>query len=305
MEWLKIDRNKLREEIALGCQRMAFVCQWVNGCVLSLIGVCISGDLFNFVLECVCDEFYAEILSECKKDVQMELVFGLVWSLIGIFVLRLICIYFSRRAHADLAKELRKSYKKIEKLSEELNKYKGFESGISSVVKIYFESVAKRCGLGVAERVSFYVRQNKNLLALSERYATNPDYQTVSRETYPETEGIISLARRKISVMVDNLPDYKENPNDYLKESKLRFNLSVAAVKNLTMKARFYYAYRFSSPDQRQYNSIVVIESMNPHFRQKAQLDDVFVLDNDFIYNLVDIFKSQLPRLKISKDKEF
>lgn len=308
MGWIFIDKKEAWREIGYSCPRMASVCQGINAILMTCISFCLANDSLGFIIGCLWNGFNdldATQQSICMGDIRLELMQGFVISSILILVLWLICVLFAWYAKKFLGKETKKLEKTIKRLERNLAKYQSFESGISSVVKIYFASVAKRCGLDVTERVSFYVLQNKNQLALSERYATNPDYQTVSRETYPDTEGIISLARRKISVMIENLPDYDENLNDYLRESKTKFNLSAATVKNLTMKARFYYAYRFSSPDQRQYNGIAVIESMNPHFRQKAPLDEIFTLDNDFIYNLVDIFKEQLPRLKISKDKEF
>lgn len=307
MRWIKIDKNEFKEELANGCHRMTTFCQWVNGCLISLIGFSLSNDALEFAIGYIWMGFSKledELYVACLKDIQFELVNGFVWSLILIFVLRLICAYLAKKSNKYLGKEIKKRDRRIRKLEKDICRYKVFETGISSIVKIYFSSVAKRCGLGVTERVSFYILERKGILALSERYATNPDYQTVSRETYPDTEGIISLARRKISVMVEDLPDYEVDAANYISVSKTKFSLSVSSIKALTMKARFYYAYRFSSPDQCRYNGIAVIESMVPKFSTKKRLDEVFMLDNDFIYNLVDTFKTQLPRLKISMDKE-
>jgi hypothetical protein len=178
--------------------------------------------------------------------------------------------------------------------------------GIGSVIKVYFDSVAKRCGLGVDERVSFYVLEKKGRLYISDRHAANPEYQCIRRESYSVKEGIISLARKRISVQVEGLPDYMKEPDRYIAECQAqKFNLSPDVIRNLTMKARFYYAYRFSSADQQSFNSIVVIESMDAHFRNQSELDKVFSADNDFIYNIVKAFRTNLPKLKISRERSW
>lgn len=79
MRWIKIDKNERKEYLANGCQRMTTFCQWVNGCLITLIGFCLSHDALEFALGYIgrgFRELDAELHVACLKDIQVELVNG-------------------------------------------------------------------------------------------------------------------------------------------------------------------------------------------------------------------------------------
>lgn len=275
---------------------------------MPILGFCLSSDVMSFLVNCIWDGFIElepELKIQCLISIQKSLCIGIFTSIAILFFMRILCVILAQKTERHVCEELKASRKKIDSLTKKLARYQSFVSGISSVVKIYFSIVARRCNFSANERVSFYILEKRGKLSISDRNAINPDYQGVHRQSFSSKEGVISLARKQVSVLVDNLPDYSIDKTSYVKVCKKEFNLSEQTIKGLTMKARFYYAYRFSSPDQQKYNSIVVIESMRAVFMEKQALDHLFGMDNDFIYTLVDVFGPQLPRLRISREKEF
>lgn len=309
LSWLNIDKAKLAVSAERYCKSAAVIAKCVTGVMLVLIPSAFTISALGFVLRYVSDDFCGLLPNEQTNilvELQYVIVPRAVLFAIVFFALQVISEILAAQLERRIGSELDQLRGKVKKFSKKIEKIKYFSQGIGAFIKLYFDAAAKKSGVGDQERLSFYIREkNSKKLWISDRYASNEDYQAILRETYSVGEGIIREAARKGSACLGELPDYDVDPEGYIRTCKDKFEMKRATVQALSMKARFYYAFRFSSHDNQRYNSMVVIESMNPKFSTKNKLDEVFSTDNEFIHCLVDTFFEQIPRLKISKKGKF
>lgn len=307
MRWIKIDRVELANAVVEFCEKVYPFFRISSEVFLALLGLALPVPSLGFVFRYFSDDFKTldeGLQSAILVELQSAIVPRVIIFLFVLLMLRFVVERIAKRADQSLALVITKLKKENKKLAQKARRYEFFSQGIGAFVKLYFGASAKKCNLADAERLSFYILERNGFLAISERNASDTELQTIIRETYPVREGIIRMAAKKGSAMVDNLPDYEVDPNGYAERCQEVFNMSRSAVRELSMKARFYYAFRFSSHDNQKYNSMVVIESMTPKLSSKEVFDKVFEVDNDFIYCLVDTFYKQMPRLKNTKGKK-
>ena len=75
-------------------------------------------------------------------------------------------------------------------MDKKIERIKYFSQGIGCFIKLYFDAAARKSKLKDQERLSFYIREkNKKELWISDRHASNEDYQAILRETYSVNEG--------------------------------------------------------------------------------------------------------------------
>ena len=310
LSWLNIDKVKFAVSAERFCKSTAVIAKSVTAVVFVAIPTAFTVHALGFILRYLNSSFCSLSLSEQNNlliDLQRDLVpFAVLFA--GVFfALQVIAEFLATRFEKSLGIEVARLRRKVKKDSKKLEQVRYFSQGMGSFIRLYFDAAAKKCNVGDSERVSFYVRERKkNEMWISTRHASNvEDYQAIIRESYSVNEGIIRIAARKGSACVGELPNYDVDPEDYIKVCKDKFKMKRTTVLALSMKARFYYAFRFSSRDNQKYNSMVVIESMDPRFSTKEKLDEVFSADNEFIHCLVDTFFEQIPRLKISQKGKF
>ena len=191
-------------------------------------------------------------------------------------------------------------------LLKEVSDLRILKDNVDSVVKLYLGAVSKTLKMGVNERISLYVlNPDGQSFSISARDSENPDLRIYKRDTFAINEGIIGLARANGHAYISGLPSYKNAPKNYSNVCKEKFEgMSATRIKALSMKAQFYYAYRFSSHDNRDFNSIVVIESMNPAFKTEEELNEVFAPNNEFVYMLVKNFGGYMPKIGLAKKED-
>lgn len=192
---------------------------------------------------------------------------------------------------------------KLSNQSKELEEAKLLKDNISSIVKLYLSATSKALKMGTEERISFYkLNPDGKSFSILARDSENTDLRTYKRDTFDIEEGIIGLARTSGHAFVGGLPNYKKAPKNYINVCKEKFDgITATRIKSLTMKAQLYYAFRFSAHDHLDFNSVVVVESMNPMFKTEQELQDVFSPDNEFVYMLVKNFGNYMSTPDIAK----
>lgn len=307
VRWIKIDRVELADAVVEFCEKVYPFFRISSEAFLALLGLALPVPSLGFVFRYFSDDFKTldeGLQSAILVELQSAIVPRVIIFLFVLLMLRFVVERIAKRADQSLALVITKLKKENKKLAQKAGRYEFFSQGIGSFVKLYFGASATKCNLADTERLSFYILEKKGLMSISDRNALDVELQSIIRESYPIKEGIIRIAAKKGSAMIDDLPDYDVDPDGYIDRCQNLFKMSRSAVRGLSMKARFYYAFRFSSHDNQKYNSMVVIESMNPKFSRKELLDRVFKVDNEFIYCLVDTFNKQMPRLKSTKGKK-
>lgn len=187
--------------------------------------------------------------------------------------------------------------------TKEIDEAKILKDNISSIVKLYLSSISKALKMGIGERISFYIlNSNGKTFSILARDSENADFRRYKRDTFKIDEGIIGLARATGHCLIGGLPSYVNAPKDYINTCKKKFKgLSTTTIRGLTMKSQFYYAFRFSSHDHLDFNSIIVVESMNPKFAEEQMLNEIFMPDNEFVYVLVKNFGKYMSTPDIAK----
>lgn len=210
----------------------------------------------------------------------------------ALVLVQLVLEILNVRTVYKLRKKLEVAEQTIRDQKQEVEEARILKDNISSIVKLYLGATSKALKMGVNERISFYIlNSDGKSFSILARDSENANLRTYKRDKFDTDEGIIGLAKATGHAFVGGLPDYKGAPKGYIKACKEKFEgLTNATIKNLTMKAQLYYAFRFSSHDHMDYNSVIVVESMNPNFADELALNEVFKPDNEFVYTLVKNF---------------
>ena len=309
LDWLSVNKPRFEEWALKVSNKTSLVFRWLNGILCSMILLSFSSEAIEVL--CGLLGFIDKSMPDAEKALwakahQSQIIVFLSGIFIFGYAVEKIFAHYARKKENSAIDEKKKLEKKVNKLNEKIQKFDFMFQGVGSLIKIYLSSVSASCKLTPNERISFYFFDKKGKKAfLSDRNAQNPEYKVIHRDEYKTNEGIIGLARKKTSALVGDLPDYEKSENLYMNVCVERFKMTRETIKNLSMKARFYYAFRFSSVDKQDFNSMVVVESMNPKFATEESLSEIFAGDNDFIYQLVSSFNSYLPRLGTSKRKDF
>ena len=231
---------------------------------------------------------------------------GRIYFLIVVFlvvIIQIVLEIYLFKGNSRTRNELSRVKRQNSDLLKEVAEMHILKDNVDSVIKLYLGAMSKTLKLSVNERISLYVLDpSGQSFLISARDSENPDLRIYKRDTFAVNEGIIGLARANGSAYVANLPSYKKAPKNYINACKEKFDgMSAARIKALSMKAQFYYAYRFSSYDHRDFNSIVVVESMNPTFKAEEELTNVFAPNNEFVYMLVRDFGKYMPKIDLAK----
>lgn len=308
-DWLSVNKLKFEEWAVKASKKASSAFQCLNAILFALLGFALSCETIRIVgvlLGLIGKDLPENEQMHVAKAYQPSIICVLFFSLVGCYIFEKVTAHYAQKKERSAFEEKKKQDRKAKKLEEKIQKFSFMFQGVGSLIKIYLSSVSASCKLTPDERISFYFfDKNGKKVYLSDRNAQNPEYKVIHRDEYKTDEGIIGLARKKTSALVGDLPDYDESENMYINVCVERFKMTKETVRNLSMKARFYYAYRFSSVDKQKFNSMVVVESMNPKFATEESLNEIFTGDNDFIYQLVSSFNSYLPRLRTSKQKDF
>ena len=154
------------------------------------------------------------------------------------------------------------------------------------------------------ERLSLYVlREDKITVELVRRYPENNDQWTIRRTKHKITEGVIGKVQVKQSFYVSKLPDPDKSSSGYVKRQKKMFGYNGEEVKNFSMKARTYYAFRVSQKDD--HAGFVVIESIKREFSDEGRLNACLHKHNDFLYHTLRAFRGNIPTYEQATRENF
>lgn len=272
--------------------------------LLTFVGACIN-DFISLVLGLVDTKISDWNSVVWKPYAHHGKIYFLVIVWLAVLIQIVLEIYIFRE-NGRKRDELSRLKRQNADLLKEVSDLRILKDNVDSVVKLYLGAVSKTLKMGVNERISLYVLDpDGQSFSISARDSENPDLRIYKRDTFAIDEGIIGLARANGHAYIANLPSYKNAPKNYINVCKEKFErMSATRVKALSMKAQFYYAYRFSSHDNRDFNSIVVIESMNPTFKTEEELNEVFAPNNEFVYMLVKNFGSYMPMIGLAKKED-
>lgn len=95
------------------------------------------------------------------------------------------------------------------------------------------------------------------------RYASVEPLNTRGRDKYPDKEGYISLAWKEDDLYIKDLPNYDENPEEYLRVVKKNAHIKKSTLRAMSMHSRSFYV-KIIREENRQPIGIIVIESLNP-----------------------------------------
>lgn len=312
---VKIQMNMIWLWVKAICQRcpsiMNGICDWfVVGCRI-VVPVCLTivgswTDEYCLFLQRLINSKPSEwVMLWNQYDHPGRVLFLLVVIVLIVVQIIFEVIMFRRKRHANV--KISDLESKLSAQRKEIEEAKILKDNVSSVLKLYLSAAAKSLKLGADERISFYIlNADGKSFSILARVSENADLRAYKRDTFAYDEGIIGLARKTGWAFVNGLPSYKKAKKNYINACKGAFTgLSVARIKALTMKAQLYYAFRFSSYDNMDFNSIVVVESMNPGFANAQVLNDVFNPDNDFVYMLVKNFGKYMSTPDVAKKEDF
>ena len=95
------------------------------------------------------------------------------------------------------------------------------------------------------------------------RYASNPDFQSNGRSSYPIKEGCIHDAWSNGWLYHNGFPDPNANRDDYV-QHHIGLGIPRDTAEKLTMKSRLYCGCRVMDQNGKKPIAVVVIESTDP-----------------------------------------
>ena len=189
---------------------------------------------------------------------------------------------------------------KIEKQQGELDcirsELETLQHGVSEIFRKYLTHLSEAFGCGNGERLSLYVLRNDGgsyNIELMRRYSENGSLIGLGRPKYSIEEGVIGKAWEKKHYYLTNLPDPERDFTSYKREQMYEFGYSEAMIRNFSMKARTYFAYKVSQKDRCV--GFLVVESLNNKFQTESTLCEILCKHNDFLYFMLEKFKNKVP----------
>jgi hypothetical protein len=194
----------------------------------------------------------------------------IILMLILIIVFILLCIRDNAKYYIktdELQNQLDSTTKELEKVKKAYNDVFEFE-----LIKIY-----QKLKFGNCERISIYKVEGNNCKVVS-RHSIRPEFRSYNKDKiYPLNKGFIGKAWEDNSneVFITNLPNYKENPNQYITKCLKLCNIEEDTIKQLSMKCRSYYCKVLRNSDETDNIAIIVFESLNKNGFKKENIDSI------------------------------
>lgn len=168
------------------------------------------------------------------------------------------------------------------------------QQGISDMFHKYLMHLSEAIGCQHTERISLYVLLKKEMqVDLVQRYPANGEQGKIRRTKHRVTEGVIGKVQARQSFYISKLPDPIKCFAAYAKRQKKEFDYSVEEVKNFSMVARTYYAFRVTQKDDSV--GFVVIESLEKEFSNETTLGIELRKHSDFLYHMLKTFRGNIP----------
>ena len=226
----------------------------------------------------------------------------LVWVPLGILIFAIVLRYIRGKKIKDL--EMR-----IEGLNSELLSMQSIKDNVGLLGTYHLLLISRDLNATAEERVSLYVfRRDKSgarFFDLVGRFSYSDSYKQPGRSTYPFGQGVIGLAWDKGEVEIFDLPDWCLDQAEYIRKSKDIGNLKTKYVKQLSMHPRYLFGCRIADEDNRRYDSVLVVESMDAGFGRHCNVRSVLQKYKAHLYSFVDDMKDVLPTLAKAREKGF
>lgn len=233
------------------------------------------------------------ILPEWYKNLNNCIKWSIISCIFVLYLILYICNYNiqnkKQKTIKKLEEELDKTKKELEKVKKAYNDVFEFE-----LIKIYQKLKFENC-----ERISIYKVEGNNCKVVS-RHSVRPQFRSYNKDKiYPLNKGFIGKAWEDNSneFFITNLPNYKENPNRYIKKCLKLCNIEEDTIKQLSMKCRSYYCKVLRNSDETDNIAIIVFESLNENGFNKKNIDSILKEENKslatFIQKIVfEVIKS-------------
>lgn len=194
---------------------------------------------------------------------------------------------------------------KLKDLNQIVAKTNLLKSYLKTIVTQCMNSIAERLDLSFSERVTLYKFDIKNNgFAIIDRKSKNTSYLIPGRDLYHCSEGIISKAWKIGQFYAGDLPDPEKQYASYQRAQE-RLGYTKDMLDKLTMKPRTYFAYRISSLDCRRSVALLMIESDKENFSDERTLRGTVEDFRDILFELLENFGDDIPRLTIAAEAGF
>jgi len=213
----------------------------------------------------------------------------------------------------DLKKsmELVETEKKLKELEYSLNQEKEknhiLQFAMNDILSAVLITLSKALHFNKSDdRISLYAYdKNGDCFTLLARYSNNPNIKEKNGRTYSKAYGCISLTWDKGEYEITELPDYDSSPQAYIKESA-RYGVPEEIVKNMSMKARYYFGYRIKDTRGQDDLAVIVIESLQAKRFDKGYAYDILKNNHgDYLTQMLELVKDYIPQPSDAKSKGF
>ena len=234
----------------------------------------------------------------------LEVIFA-IWCVD--IVLRLIkwIVYDGKRKreHFCMINKIERQQGELDCIKSELET---LQHGVSEIFHKYLMHLSEASGCGNNERLSLYVVCNDSepdTIELMRRYSENGSLRKLGRPKYRIDEGVIGKAWESKYYYLTNLPDPERDFTSYKRQQMCEFGYSETMVRNFSMKARTYFAYKVSQKDRCV--GFLVVESLANKFKDELSLCEIFCKHNDFLYFMLEMFKNKVPTYDKAMKEDF
>lgn len=184
----------------------------------------------------------------------------------------------------DLKSNLITEQTKVKKIKDE------YYSLCSDYIKDIFQDFFANSPDGNS-RVSLYKHQGTHFSLLG-RCSDNPAYSKRGQETYSDNEGFIAIGWQNKTFEIHGAPIWKKNGASYKSFMKENCIIDENRLKNITMKSRSFYIYRFDNQGAANPHGIIVFERMNENQISTDIINDIFEKHQSQIISLLRSMKS-------------
>ena len=198
-----------------------------------------------------------------------------------------------KREYSSMINKIEKQQNELDCIRSELET---LQHGVSEIFHKYLMHLSEVSGCGNSERLSLYVvckAGEPDNIELMRRYSENGSLGKLGRPKDRIDEGVIGKAWESKYYYLTNLPDPGRDFTSYKRQQMCEFGYSETMVKNFSMKARTYFAYKVSQKDRCV--GFLVVESLANKFKDESSLYEIFCKHNDFLYFMLEMFKNKVP----------
>lgn len=239
---------------------------------------------------------YFYLLADIKSQSDDKLIGDFTWKESNLFLIigGTIFVFIGFILAYNKNKDFLEKSDLKNKLINEETKAKKIKDEYYTLCSDYIKDIFKEFFIktpGGNSRVSLYKHQGTHFSLLG-RYSDNPAYSKRGQETYSDNEGFIAIGWQNKTFEIHDAPLWKKNGASYKSFMKENCNIDDNRLKNITMKSRSFYIYRFDNESASNPHGIIVFERMNENEISIDIINDIFTNHQSQIISLLKSMKS-------------